>query len=54
MGGNVASDRIRRYSKYDFQINSLTFDFNTFPIPQTVIDRNKDVIWEQNEGWVNR
>ena len=54
MGGNVASDRIRRYAKYDYQINSLTFDFNTFPIPQTVIDRNKDVVWEQNEGWVNR
>lgn len=54
MGGNIASDRIRRYSKYDYQINSLTFDFNTFPIPQTVIDRNKDVVWEQNEGWINR
>ncbi|MBJ2175893.1 RagB/SusD family nutrient uptake outer membrane protein [Aureibaculum sp. A20] len=54
MGGNVASDRIRRYAKYDYQVNSLTFDFNTFPIPQTVIDRNKDVVWEQNDGWKNR
>lgn len=54
MGGNVASDRIRRYAKYDYQINSLTFDFNAFPIPQTVIDRNKDVVWEQNAGWENR
>ncbi|GAL81908.1 SusD outer membrane protein [Algibacter lectus] len=51
MGGNIASDRIRRYARYDYQVNSLTFDFNTFPIPQTVIDRNKDVIWEQNPGW---
>ncbi|GAA3646917.1 RagB/SusD family nutrient uptake outer membrane protein [Flavivirga jejuensis] len=51
MGGNVASDRIRRYAKYDYQVNSLTFDFNTFPIPQAVIDRNKDVVWEQNPGW---
>ena len=54
MGGNVASDRIRRFAKYDYQVNSLTFDFNTFPIPQSVIDRNKDVVWEQNEGWQNR
>lgn len=54
MGGNVASDRIRRYARYDYQVNSLTFDFNTFPIPQTVIDRNKDVVWEQNSGWENR
>ncbi len=54
MGGNVASDRIRRYAKYDYQRNSLTFDFNAFPIPQTVIDRNKDVVWKQNEGWENR
>ncbi|MEP1488789.1 MAG: RagB/SusD family nutrient uptake outer membrane protein [Algibacter sp.] len=54
MGGNVASDRIRRYARYDYQVNSLTFDFNTFPIPQTVIDRNKDVVWEQNPGWENR
>lgn len=51
MGGSIASDRIRKYAKYDYQVNSLTFDFNTFPIPQTVIDRNKDVVWEQNPGW---
>lgn len=54
MGGTVASDRIRTYAKYDYQRNSLNFDFNTFPIPQTVIDRNKDVVWEQNPGWENR
>ncbi|KJD35474.1 membrane protein [Tamlana sedimentorum] len=54
MGGTIASDRIREYARYDYQRNSLTFDFNTFPIPQTVIDRNKDVVWEQNPGWENR
>lgn len=54
MGGNIASERIRKYAKYDYQRNSLTFDFNTFPIPQTIIDRNKDVVWEQNPGWENR
>lgn len=52
MGGTVAVDRIRRYAKHDWTTTSLTFDFNLWPIPQTVIDRNKDVIWEQNPGWV--
>lgn len=54
MGGNIASDRIRRYALYDYQSSSLTFDFNSFPIPQTVIDRNKDLTWVQNPGWENR
>ncbi|MDO5969605.1 RagB/SusD family nutrient uptake outer membrane protein [Flavivirga aquimarina] len=54
MGGNVASDRIRRFARYDYQVNSLTFDYNTFPIPQAVIDRNKDVVWQQNPGWEGR
>lgn len=54
MGGNVASDRIRRYGRFDFIATSLTFDFNTFPIPQSVIDRNSAVIWEQNPGWQGR
>lgn len=54
MGGSIASDRIRTYAKYDYQVSSLTFDFNTFPIPQTIIDRNKDVVWQQNPGWENR
>ncbi len=51
MGGTVAVDRIRTFAKHDWTTNSLTFDFNLFPIPQSVIDRNKDVIWEQNPGW---
>ena len=54
MGGNIASERIRTYARYDYQISSLTFDFNSFPIPQDVIDSNTGVVWEQNEGWVNR
>lgn len=54
MGGTVAVDRIRTFAKHDWTTNSLTFDFNLFPIPQGVIDRNKDVIWKQNPGWENR
>ncbi|XOV91043.1 MAG: RagB/SusD family nutrient uptake outer membrane protein [Bacteroidota bacterium] len=51
MGGTVAVDRIRTYAKHQWTINSLTFDYNLLPIPQGVIDRNKDVVWEQNPGW---
>lgn len=54
MGGTVASDRIRENARYDYQKSSLSFDFNTFPIPQSVIDRNSAVQWEQNPGWENR
>lgn len=52
MGGTVAVDRIRTYAKHEWTTNSLTFNFNRLPIPQGVIDRNKDVIWEQNPGWI--
>jgi hypothetical protein len=51
MGGTVAVDRIRAFAKHQWTINSLTFDYNLFPIPQNVIDRNTDVRWEQNPGW---
>ncbi len=54
MGGTVAVDRIRTYAKHDWTTNSLTFDFNLLPIPQSAIDRNKDAIMEQNPGWTNR
>lgn len=54
MGGTVAVDRIRKFAKHEWTTNSLTFNFNLFPIPQGVIDRNKDVIWEQNPGWTDR
>ena len=54
MGGTIASDRIRENSWYDFTRTSLTFDFNTFPIPQTVLDRNSAVVWQQNPGWQGR
>ncbi len=52
MGGTVAVDRIRKYSYYQDLVNTtLTFDYNLWPIPQSVIDRNKDVVLEQNPGW---
>ncbi len=51
MGGTVAVDRIRAYPLHEWTTNTLTFDYNLFPIPNGVIDRNKDVVWEQNPGW---
>lgn len=51
MGGTVAVDRIKEYSYWDTPKTTLTLDFNLWPIPQKVIDTNKDVKLEQNPGW---
>jgi len=54
MGGTIAVDRIRKYAYWPETEATLTFDYNLWPIPQTVIDTNKDVDLEQNPGWTNR
>lgn len=52
MGGTIAVDRIKQYSYWDDPRTTLTSkSFNLWPIPQTVIDTNKDVVLEQNPGW---
>jgi len=51
MGGDVAARRIKEYSYWDYPRVTLTNDFDVWPIPQTVIDTNKDVAMEQNAGW---
>ncbi|MDY9919207.1 MAG: RagB/SusD family nutrient uptake outer membrane protein [Proteiniphilum sp.] len=51
MGGTVAVDRIKEYAYWDYPRTTLTKTFNLWPIPQTVIDTNKDVKLEQNPGW---
>ena len=51
MGGTVAVDRIREYSYWDAPRSASMKTFNLWPIPQSVIDTNKDVKMEQNEGW---
>lgn len=51
MGGTVATDRIKQYSYWDDPRTTLTFNFNLWPIPQTVIDTNKDEVMQQNPGW---
>jgi len=51
MGGTVATDRIKKYSYWDDPRATLTRNFNLWPIPQVVIDTNKDVVLEQNPGW---
>lgn len=51
MGGTVAVDRIKKYAYWDDPRVSLTRNFNLWPIPQIVIDTNKDVPMAQNPGW---
>lgn len=51
MGGTVAVDRIKRYAYWDYPRTTLTKSYNLWPIPQTVIDTNKDIIMTQNPGW---
>ena len=54
MGGTVAVDRIRKYAMWPVTKATLTFDYNLWPIPQAVIDRNMQAVIEQNPGWDNR
>jgi hypothetical protein len=54
MGGNIAVERIRKYAFWPETKSSLTFDYNLWPIPQSVIDVNKDIPMEQNPGWINK
>ncbi|ACT93490.1 RagB/SusD family nutrient uptake outer membrane protein [Dyadobacter fermentans] len=51
MGGTIAVERIRKYAYWPEAQATLTFDYNLWPIPQTIIDTNKDVVLEQNPGW---
>lgn len=51
MGGTIAVERIRKYAYWPEAKATLTFDYNLWPIPQTIIDTNKDVVIEQNPGW---
>jgi starch-binding outer membrane protein, SusD/RagB family len=54
MGGTTAVDRIRKYAYWPETSATLNFNYNLWPIPQTVIDTNKDIVIDQNEGWKNR
>ncbi|MDR0348814.1 MAG: RagB/SusD family nutrient uptake outer membrane protein [Tannerella sp.] len=52
MGSTIATDRIKKYAYWDKARTSLANkNFNLWPIPQAVIDTNKDVKLEQNPGW---
>jgi len=51
MGGTIAVDRIKKYAYWPEAAATLTFNYNLWPIPQTVIDTNKDEKLEQNPGW---
>ncbi|WP_295124788.1 RagB/SusD family nutrient uptake outer membrane protein [uncultured Chitinophaga sp.] len=51
MGGTVAVDRIRKYAYWPEAQATLTFNYNLWPIPQIIIDTNKDEPLDQNDGW---
>jgi hypothetical protein len=52
MGGNIAVERIKKYAYWDEARASLASkSFNLWPIPQSVIDTNKDKPMAQNPGW---
>lgn len=54
MGGTIAVDRIKKYAFWPEAQSTLTFNYNLWPIPQTVIDTNKDFKLDQNPGWENK
>ena len=54
MGGTVATDRIKKYAYWPEAQATLAFNYNLWPIPQTVIDTNKDVKLDQNPGWASK
>lgn len=54
MGGTVAVDRIKEHAFWPEAKATLTFNYNLWPIPNTIIDTNKDEPLAQNEGWGNR
>jgi len=51
MGGTIAVDRIKKNAYWPEAQATLTFNYNLWPIPQKVIDTNKDEKLDQNEGW---
>jgi len=51
MGGTIATDRIKKFAFWPEAQATLTFQYNLWPIPQLVIDANKDVKLAQNPGW---
>jgi hypothetical protein len=54
MGGTIAVDRIKKYAFWPEAQATLTFNYNLWPIPQTVIDTNKDIKLDQNPGWTSK
>ncbi|MDR3093357.1 MAG: RagB/SusD family nutrient uptake outer membrane protein [Bacteroidales bacterium] len=54
MGGDIAVNRILKYSFWPETQATLNFKFSLWPIPQSVIDVNTAVPMEQNPGWKDR
>lgn len=54
MGKTIAVERIKKYAYWPEAQATLTFNFNLWPIPQKVIETNKDAVIAQNPDWINK
>ena len=54
MGKHIAVERIKKYAYWPEAQATLTFNFNLWPIPQKVIETNKDAVIAQNPDWINK
>lgn len=54
MGKTIAVDRIKKYAYWPEAQATLTFNYNLWPIPQKVIETNKDAAINQNPDWINK
>jgi hypothetical protein len=54
MGGNIAVDRFKKNVYWPEALATQTFSYNLWPLPQTIIDTNKDQKLDQNPGWIRK
>ena len=51
ISGEYARERVRKYAYWDYSATFANATWDVWPIPQSVIDTNKDVEIKQNPGW---
>lgn len=51
ISGEYARERVRKYAYWDYSATFANATWDVWPIPQSVIDTNKDVEMKQNPGW---
>lgn len=51
ISGAYARERVKKYAYWDYSATFANATWDVWPIPQSVIDTNKDIDIEQNPGW---